>query len=102
MNQDRELNPHHVTIPAASGIASLGIASSTACAVASNSGEIRSFDSIDTVDTESGRKAAFAVENAMSAKKSAAQSNDMNRENQAQKDLHAAEDNEKAAKARLH
>jgi hypothetical protein len=44
----------------------------------------------------------LAVENAIAAKKSAAQSNDMNRENQAQKDLHAAEDVEKASKARVH
>jgi len=43
----------------------LTIASSTLCAVASKSGEIRSFDSIATVDTESGRKVAFAVEKAM-------------------------------------
>jgi len=48
------------------------------------------------------KAAHLAVENAINAKKSAAQSNDLNRENQAQKDLTAAEDNEKAAKARLH
>ena len=43
----------------------------------------------------------LAVDNAISAKKAASQSADMNRENQAQKDLHAAEDAEKAAKARV-
>ena len=48
------------------------------------------------------KAAHLAVENAISAKNSAAKSNDTNRENQAQKDMKAAEDNEKAAKARLH
>ena len=48
------------------------------------------------------KAAHLAVENAISAKKSATQSNDMNRENQAQKDQSAAETNEKAAKARVH
>jgi hypothetical protein len=47
------------------------------------------------------KAAHLAVDNAISAKKAASQSADMNRENQAQKDLHAAEDNEKAAKARV-
>src|SRR5438067_1111440 len=47
------------------------------------------------------KAARLAVENAISAKKTASQSADMNRENQAQKDLHTAEDNEKASKARV-
>jgi hypothetical protein len=47
------------------------------------------------------KAAHLAVDNAISAKKAASQSADMNRENQAQKDLQAAEDNEKAAKARV-
>ena len=44
----------------------------------------------------------LAVENALSAKKSADASADTNRINQAVKDLHTAEDNEKAAKERVH
>jgi len=49
-----------------------------------------------------GHKAAkLAIDSAISAKKSAEQSADMNRVNSAQKDLRAAEDSEKAANARV-
>jgi hypothetical protein len=48
------------------------------------------------------KAAHLAVENAISAKKSAEASNDTNRINQAVKDLHAAEDNEQATKERVH
>src|SRR5688500_4179089 len=47
------------------------------------------------------KAARLAVDSAISAKKSAEQSADMNRVNNAQKDLRAAEDSEKAAKARV-
>ncbi len=43
----------------------------------------------------------LAVDSAISAKKSAEQSGDMNRMNNAQKDLRAAEDSQKAAEARV-
>src|SRR6185503_12846053 len=43
----------------------------------------------------------LAVDSAISAKKSAEQSADMNRMNNAQKDLRAAEDSQKAAQARV-
>jgi len=51
---------------------------------------------------ENDQKAAkLAVDSAISAKKSAEQSADMNRMNNAQKDLRGAEDSEKAAKERV-
>lgn len=47
------------------------------------------------------KAAHLAVENAINAKKAAEKSADTNRVNQATKDEHTAEDNEKAAKARV-
>lgn len=47
------------------------------------------------------KAAKLAVDSAIAAKKSAEQSADMNRMNNAQKDLRGAEDSEKAAKARV-
>ncbi len=55
-----------------------------------------------TIAKNDQKAAHLAVENAIAAKKSAEASADTNRINQAQKDLHAAEDNEKAAKERVH
>jgi hypothetical protein len=48
------------------------------------------------------KAAHLAVENAVAAKKTAEKSADTNRENQAVKDMHTAEDNEKANKERVH
>jgi hypothetical protein len=47
------------------------------------------------------KAAKLAIDSAIAAKKSAEQSSDMNRMNNAQKDLRSAEDSEKAAKARV-
>lgn len=47
------------------------------------------------------KAARLAIDSAIAAKKSAEQSADMNRVNNAQKDLRAAEDSEKAAKSRV-
>lgn len=47
------------------------------------------------------KAAHLAVENAINAKSAAEKSADTNRVNQATKDMHTAEDNEKAAKARV-
>lgn len=54
-----------------------------------------------TIARNDKQAAHLAVSSAMSAKKSAEASADMNRVNQSQKDLHTAEDLEKAAAARV-
>jgi hypothetical protein len=62
---------------------------------------------LDNANTQLGiarnevKQAHITVDSAVQAKKSAETSGDMNRINQAQKDLHGAEDGEKAAQARV-